>query len=263
MSWVLFLFISIIPFFSFAQVTQKFGEANDNASLVIDRNHAPPIVGSEWTDDFKKKFYRDPVGGAANRTSGVIMFETPLSALMIGVNKLTSDFSKKAPMIAQQCKLLNPDRPWEQISCAMKSVNTTFKRFKWPNSTSSCRAHAEAFREVFQALDIPRSNVGYFEGSTTTGDTHVVNRITLTDKNGRPFSYVVDVGWDPDQIFPLGEVTKEFHQNNKTLPEIKNENPKYTFQESRPIEKSCSPKKTFKETIQELRNTFKFKPADQ
>jgi len=235
-------------------------ESIDTASVVADQTHAIPKVGPDWNDALKKDLYKGSPSGVGDRIMALILDESPASLFGIVKENLNSDFSKKAPIIAQQCKQLNPDLPWAQITCASKSVKATLKKFKWPNTTSSCRAHAEAFREVFNELGIPRSEVGAYDATTTVGG-HVVNRVTLTDRNGKTYSYILDVDWAPDQIFPLGELTKEFHQINKNLPDVRFENPKYAFQASDQTGKFCS-KKSFKNNLEDLWKALNFSSAE-
>jgi hypothetical protein len=233
MNFIIFFIICSIA--GAAEVKRSVTSESQSALdiVVIDRSHLVPKIGPDWSDKTKKELYGgDPSASpSVDKFASTALYQTPLSAFTVAKESRSSNFSEKSGTIAHQCKQLNPDLVWAQITCAAKSVKASLKKFKWPNSSTACRAHAEAFREVFLELNIPRSDVGFYDANSTAGP-HVVNRITVTDKNGRPFSYVFDIGWDPDRIFPLGELAKEFHQNNKTLPDIKSTAPKYDFQGS-------------------------------
>ena len=94
---------------------------------------------------------------------------------------------------------------------------------------------AEAFIEVFNRLEIPRSSAFQFADDNESFP-HVIDRINVTDKNGRPFVYIIDVGANPDMLFPLTEFTAEYHQPLRgKLPELEFSDPAYSFRPQGPL----------------------------
>lgn len=194
--------------------------------LVVIQKPQSIEIGDNWSDKTMNSIYKGTPGNL-DKTIKFLVDDTPFSAMYNWVS--TSAEYPQAEKLAATCKKINEGKMWDQIACISQSIEETFKHHKWPDNATFCRAHAQAFKETFEKLHIPRSQVFYWDASTSIGK-HVINRITLTDKYGRIFSYVMDVGWRPNQIFPMAEITKNFHAKyGKNLPEISQEEPKLTY----------------------------------
>lgn len=167
-----------------------------------------PLVKDAWNDDVIRTRYKmDPGISAVNRVMEIV-FNPPLDKLM---NDFDDDLAQK---IADGCKRTFPGDGWRQIRCASQAVDKILKSVdldKFPRTF--CRAHARGFKEVFERLEIPNSEVGPIM-ITGYPEGHVLNRITVRGSDGRYYAYAIDTGWDPDKVYPLTESTIRWHDRD-------------------------------------------------
>lgn len=120
---------------------------------------------------------------------------------------------KKVQSIAEECK--SRSTSWQKIACASQRVSSYFKGSKFGSFAAFCRSHATAFRKVLNKLDIPRSRAGYKNATYTRrgGSTgiHVANMIMITGEDGQVYSYILDVGWFPNKLFPVPKGAIKHH----------------------------------------------------
>jgi len=140
-----------------------------------------------------------------------------------------------------------PDSIWGQIACTSFAVWATIS--KWERTPSighliDCKTSAVLFLDVFNFLEIPYSDVGIFNGSFRHSSgklyTHVVNRFTVSGKDGSYYTYIIDTGFMGTNsigtgklevlLFPLTHPTIHFHDRDKNgvvdsqaLPELWND----------------------------------------
>ncbi|MBT4791498.1 MAG: hypothetical protein HON90_08000 [Halobacteriovoraceae bacterium] len=211
--------------------------ASTNKKEVIFSDITSIQVGNPWNNETQSKMYNINSDDKLPEVITTILFETPVSIIELGVEKLTSDFSYRAKLIAAHCKSKNSDT-WAQVSCVSHSVNKTFKQYKWGDYTSFCRAHAQAFKQAFENLNIPSSLVSKDQIKTSSGFAHVFNRLIIASEDGRYFSFIIDVSWKPGTIFPDALITNQYFDINNDgvtdhfdLPKM-NSPPVFSFQET-------------------------------
>lgn len=163
---------------------------------------AMPSVFDPWTEASIRQRYGFGHGPLWLSTLNSIVNLTIAPVL----GPLADSFDKgAAEKIATGCKTRYPHDYWLQTRCASEAVDLTLESVRYDadgvkGARSFCRDHAQAFKQVFDLLNIPRSNVG-----TEPLDGHIVNRITFLSTDGRYYSYIVDTGWDPGKVWPFND----------------------------------------------------------
>ena len=128
-----------------------------------------------------------------------------------------------AQRLAGQCKAAYPNDSWGQIHCAAQSTDQYLQATQKYDDVgrgaglrSFCRDHAHLFAMTFSNLGIQGAT-----NITLSLSEHIVNRVTITADNGEPYSYIIDTGWAPDEIYPYGNDARDYLKDHgNTLPAI-------------------------------------------
>jgi len=127
------------------------------------------------------------------------------------------------------------------ISYKVWSIVTIWKRDRSIGKLADCKTNAILFVDTFNQLEVPYSDVGiygaHFHHSSGQIYHHVANRFTVSGKDGKYYTYVIDTGFvDTHQtdavnitihLFPLTPSTVYLHDQNNdneidfhALPEL-------------------------------------------
>jgi hypothetical protein len=71
------------------------------------------------------------------------------------------------------------------------------------------------FEMVFADLGIQGADAG-----TLVIQAHIVNKVTVTGADGRPYTYILDTGWDPGNLYPYGQNARTRFRNGDGLPAL-------------------------------------------
>ena len=173
-------------------------------------------VGDPWTEENKRRLLG--FQGAPSptlRVLEVMNYESPLMPNPI-VDPLSDqgNFSdSQGREIAMRCKS-DFSEPWDRIGCVSKAVNVALKNVKFPDKTTFCRNHAQAFNVSFAGLGIRRALSKTIGASGGWGEGHVVNLIIVTSPTGQTFSYAMDSGNLPQELFPQNDAAIRFHDRD-------------------------------------------------
>ncbi len=171
-------------------------------------------VVDPWTLENRVKYYKWPGKPTTeNEIVGQLMYESPIPIVPI-LAPISDPFpDETAREIAARCKASHPN-PWESIGCVSHEVHKLFKGFEFKDLRTFCRSHAHAFDVTFKALGIPRALSRKAEAGGPEGYDHVANAIIVTSESGMTYSYVIDSGWFPGQLFPDSIPAKKMHDRD-------------------------------------------------
>lgn len=124
--------------------------------------------------------------------------------------------------------------PARQLRCASEAVDIAMRGRDSGMGRTFCYTRARAYKEVVEALAIPGVDIG-FKWFDARGP-HIVNIVGIVQPDGRRLEYAIDVGWNPERLWPYDDAAKRFHDRdgdgyneNTALPTIGNPLPAPAF----------------------------------
>lgn len=108
----------------------------------------------------------------------------------------------------------------QNIACLSTSIKFLTYKKKWYGPGVSkdfrtyCALTANAFYRAFKLLNIPKSGVGFTDGTNSSRGLHVVNTISFTSPEGEVFGYVIDVSTRPSNLFPSSQAAIRYHDRD-------------------------------------------------
>jgi len=205
-----------LPVFLFAASSAHAQQAKPVATAPV---VGEPVVQRPWDDGWVRQHYQMGTG---------VPVITGVSNAMgdAGLDDVLDPFDPSiAQRLAGQCKAAYPGDQWTQIRCAARSVDSYLSATGHYSADggpegfslrSYCRDHAELFRMTFADLGLQGAT-----NETKMLSEHVVNKITITAQNGEPYSYILDSGWAPDDVYPYGDDARAYaKEHGNALPTI-------------------------------------------
>lgn len=146
-----------------------------------------------------------------------------------GLSGPTMDFDDTLrDQIVAGCRTFS--EPARQLRCAAEAVDIAMRGRDSGHGRTFCYTRARGYMEVVRALGIPGVDVG-FKWFATPGP-HIVNTLGIVQPDGTRLEYIIDVGWNPERLWPHEEAARRFHDpngdgvnENRALPTIGNPPP--------------------------------------
>jgi hypothetical protein len=182
-------------------------------------------VESAWTKETQQRVYGN--GRAYNAhvflAINYLLYETPLVVAGYLVEELTNPATnRQIEQMAAACRAY--PQSWDRIACAVYQVKKNFNEDDFGLLAAPCRSYSTTFKKVFDRLGIERAWAGYKAANFTMPNgfptMHVANVFILTGADGNIYSYVVDLAYYPQKIYPISKAAIEWHSLNGKSQEL-------------------------------------------
>jgi hypothetical protein len=185
-------------------------------------------VAEPWTPVTQQKYYGEgiPYNAHVFKAINSILYETPVSVFGMVIEEATNPASnQEISRIADECRRYAES--WDRIACAAQNVEALLVNRNYGVFTAPCRAMSTTFIKVFRRLKIPHAWVGYKAANYTMplGESRfpfpTFHVAVLTGVDGQVYSYVLDLAFYAQNLYPISMSAKEFYMTGtRQLPEI-------------------------------------------
>jgi len=178
-------------------------------------------VAEPWSPEIQQKYYGEGLTYNAHLFKAInsVLYETPVSLLGIPIEEVTNPATgAEISQIVTKCRQLN--NSWHRIACAAQEVEALLADRDYGVLAAPCRAMSSTFIKVFRRLNISRAWVGYKAANFTMPlgknrvpfpTFHVANLIILTGSDGQIYSYVLDLAFYKNNLYPISRAAIELH----------------------------------------------------
>ena len=179
----------------------------------------PSVNSSCWNDAWVTQRYSPDPANAPNQASDCkIPGQQNIDDLADPMNAAAMQ------ALADKCKSLHPGDTYAEIRCAATAADVWVDQsqcygggncgplpINGPGALRTrCRDHERAFRQIMSDMNLPGVSVGVTCVYGTIYDPvyqanfsgHILNTVTVTGADGKQYTYMVDVGYDPGMLTP-------------------------------------------------------------
>lgn len=181
-------------------------------------------VGAPWDENVIKTLYNVNEHKVVTEAVEVLQ-STPFNILTTvrGIFLFPID-EEPLNQIAKKCSAEKND--WNKISCASMRLNAFInEKTSIGKLDADCKTFAYSFKKLANKLKIPGLFVQteQFKGSFVKDGSfapHVFNKLIFPSSDGQVYSYILDVGWAPNILFPKTELTVRRHSVNRNFSSL-------------------------------------------